>query len=502
MSIVPKQTEAQTCTALCYAQTAAELAAGVTPTHYSYLPLNVLRYGADPTKTVASDPAFAAAYAVCAKMPTGGRIHAPAGQYLSTTPVGPGDAQNTFLEGDGLEVTILFASAGNASSVLSFGVAGTQCHGFEKLSINCAASRSCTGFTLTDVSTFYANDFLIQAAVIGISMANGDGIFINNFVINSSIEVGVNIVSGSDQYFVNGVLFNPSGSPTTVAGIVINGDNGGIFAENLDVIQQGQGLLVNPSNEQSCAFSSFVNCDFDTCQANGVTLAPTAGGSIFGFEFSSCWTSSSTVGSGFGIAGAGAVNGITVNGHRAFHNAQHGFVVLNTAATNLAFNNCDASGNSASSSGSFDGFFFAAGVSGFSVRDSRIGLENNQAYTQGTGIQVAAGASNNYQIIGNDVRGNVTAAISDGGTGTTKMVKDNLGFNPTGSVSITVTASPFSFTNNTGAPISVIVIGGTVLQITVETQDTGVTAEQFIVPQGASIKVTYVAMPTMVTFGL
>jgi hypothetical protein len=40
---------AQTCTAPCYARTAAEIAAGVTPTNTAYPQGNVRRYGADPT---------------------------------------------------------------------------------------------------------------------------------------------------------------------------------------------------------------------------------------------------------------------------------------------------------------------------------------------------------------------------------------------------------------------------------------------------------------------
>ena len=45
-ALLPRQTQAQTCTAPCYPQTAAEAAAGVTPTNTSYPPGNVFRYGA------------------------------------------------------------------------------------------------------------------------------------------------------------------------------------------------------------------------------------------------------------------------------------------------------------------------------------------------------------------------------------------------------------------------------------------------------------------------
>ena len=57
-TIVAQSAEAQTCTAPCYAQTAAEIAAGVTPTNYSYSSGNILRYGADPTGSTDSTMAF------------------------------------------------------------------------------------------------------------------------------------------------------------------------------------------------------------------------------------------------------------------------------------------------------------------------------------------------------------------------------------------------------------------------------------------------------------
>jgi hypothetical protein len=48
-TVVAQRTEAQSCTAPCYAQTAAEIAAMVTPVNYAYAPGNVLRYGTNTT---------------------------------------------------------------------------------------------------------------------------------------------------------------------------------------------------------------------------------------------------------------------------------------------------------------------------------------------------------------------------------------------------------------------------------------------------------------------
>ncbi|MFZ1099766.1 MAG: hypothetical protein WAN26_10245, partial [Steroidobacteraceae bacterium] len=43
-ALLPKSATAQTCTAPCYAQTAAEITAGITPVNTSYPPLWADRY--------------------------------------------------------------------------------------------------------------------------------------------------------------------------------------------------------------------------------------------------------------------------------------------------------------------------------------------------------------------------------------------------------------------------------------------------------------------------
>jgi len=57
---------------ILYPRTAAEIAASVTPTNYYYPPLDIRRYGADPTGSATSDSARDSAIAVCGT--TGGTI--------------------------------------------------------------------------------------------------------------------------------------------------------------------------------------------------------------------------------------------------------------------------------------------------------------------------------------------------------------------------------------------------------------------------------------------
>ena len=82
-----------------YPQTAAEAAAGVTPSNYAYPPYDLRRYGGDSTGSAASDTAMSNAIAVCGT--TGGRISCPTGTYKFASQI---DLTNKFcitIDGDG-----------------------------------------------------------------------------------------------------------------------------------------------------------------------------------------------------------------------------------------------------------------------------------------------------------------------------------------------------------------------------------------------------------------
>jgi hypothetical protein len=93
--------------------------------------------------------------------------------------------------------------------------------------------------------------------------------------------------------------------------------------------------------------------------------------------------------------------------------------------------------------------------------------------------------------------------LFDGGTGTNKRVVDNIGYNPTPDTVITVTASPFIWTNNTGAPVNVAIGGGTVSLVTNDGRAAGV-ATNFctVVAPGGSVVITYTVAPTVSRRGI
>ena len=122
-STLVKEARAQSCTAPCFAQTAAELAAGITPVNTAYLPGNVLRYGTNiiPNTT---DMTMAKQNALKQAGQTGGvSAYLPGGTYLVKSQLTM--YSDSHFYGDGSSSIINFNSGANADSIA--GVTVSNC---------------------------------------------------------------------------------------------------------------------------------------------------------------------------------------------------------------------------------------------------------------------------------------------------------------------------------------------------------------------------------------
>jgi len=358
----------------------------------------------------------------------GGTVYFPPGSYKISSTIAVGDNSNVILAGAGPGSSILFPTT-SVTTAVSFGTStgGLNC-GFSNMSINCANATSCVGLYVYSANGFYASNFNIQQASTGLSIYNGVIHYYSNFQINRSINNGIliNGTVGNDRFFVNGVMSNVGYTQPTGAGINLQ-NSGGDWFINMDLISQGVGCLINPANTQYVEWLFMMNCAFDTCSGAGISIQPANGAIVYGCDFTGCWSASST--GSFGVyiqaPGTGVINGVRFNGLRCQNNYSHGVVLGN--GTNIQFANCDITGNSQGSSGTNSGLYIAANVSNWQVVGGKIGQEDGYAATQAYGILVNSGTSNNYQIIGVDLIGNATAALSDGGSGTSKYIYGNLG---------------------------------------------------------------------------
>lgn len=240
---------------------------------------------------------------------------------------------------------------------------------------------------------------------------------------------------------------------------------GGITLASSGVIGCQHGFVTYPSTGQN-SFAVFLEqFGADTSTSDGIAFY-TNGGTVGSAEVDDSWGSSST-GTGHGLSIVGSVNGIAVNGGQYINNAGDG-IYLGTGASNVTINGAAVCNNSTSGSGTYHGIAVAANVSNFiisGVQSGNCGYPANQSWAsnQNYGIFVASGTSNHYNIINNNLPGNVSGTISDGGSGTDKLICGNFGTGGTTSDSGCGGSSSVSSVANSDGTLTISPTTGSVI---------------------------------------
>jgi len=180
------------------------------------------------------------------------------------------------------------------------------------------------------------------------------------------------------------------------------------------------------------------------------------GGQIASYGGNGAVIVNNTVQTGCGIVAGGIeVNSLhTVVSGNTVTNSQFFGIALDAAADNIL-----VSGNTVLNPGTgtvANGFVVATNVSNFRVVGNAFTDNRGGSAKMTYGINVLAGTSNNYEIVGNHVSGATTANLFDGGTGTAKLIADNLGVDNVipavaSAATLPVPVNPtFSLTGTTG----------------------------------------------------
>jgi hypothetical protein len=146
----------------------------------------------------------------------------------------------------------------------------------------------------------------------------------------------------------------------------------------------------------------------------------------------------------------------------------------------------------------YNGVAVVGGVNQFSITNCSLGdavaLEGSQ---QRYGVSISAGSSADFVIANNIIKNNVSGAIRNSSTGT-GIISNNVGHNPVGSSSVSVTASPMTYTAGS-TPTTLSINGGTVSSVVVDSV-TLFTATGCSVRLGAnkSAIITYSSAPTII----
>lgn len=356
----------------------------------------------------------------------GGMVFIPAGTFNVSAAV-TANKSDVHVLGAGLGATIIKTTAAGINAFeLGDGTTTRDHISIRNLSIDTTVTKTAGYAVLSDkVNRLVLEDVFINSHFGGVHLKNTASViqYLNRVHIRELVAatgIGILLEHGNDAYLSN-ILIDTAGSEP-LAGIQIR-ESGGVWIDNCDILNSGIGLLIDPQSGKTVQWLFVTNSAFDNNDLDGIRIAPASGGTIEGLNFTGNWTSWNGQ-QGVNINPSGTGDGVRFVNHRSFNNTQHG--VQLTGGINNSFDACDISGNSPASSGTYHGITVSGGVSRFAIRDCRIGQMAGLGNTQGRGIIVNAGASDNYVIQGNDLTLNVTEGINDGGTGTDKIVKDNL----------------------------------------------------------------------------
>jgi len=385
--------------------------------------IDVRAYGA--VGDDATDNATAFTNALAALPSGGGTIFIPPGIYRVSGALAV-LKDNVKIVGAGWGATTVRTTSPSSDVFdLGDGVTGRQNLSISDMKIDSTVSKS-AGAGVAVKSAIGARLFglRIETMYYGIQIQNSVIVDVTDVHMRNmtpATGVGVYVDGGNDHFLTNVIMDNPPGSQPLAGVDIVNSD--ATWMLNDDFIHSGYGLLMNPPAGKHITWCFIMNSAFDTNANDGIFINPAAGSTVYGTTFTGDWTATNS-GQGVRFGTTGTIDGMHFIGHRSFNNSQNGFLLGGGANTQLQ--SVFVSGNSQASAGTYHGIAVAAGVSQFDIRNSRSGQAAGFGNTQGWGLLINAGASNNYVVVGNDLTGNATGGFSDGGTGTSKQTSGNL----------------------------------------------------------------------------
>lgn len=387
----------------------------------------------------------------------GGTVLMPPGTYLIPSAVTFNAP--TILLGAGAQATTITTNSATANII----VFNALFCGVEHIGFTSSVTRTGGAYiSLTSLaSNSHVRNFYMTGYFIGILSSNSstqwfsEGLMFNPAANGTGVQLTGTVLGGGNDIYLTHITM--SGTANVPSAVGINLQNAGaVNITDCDIIRHGNDLLINPGNGQLVAYVYCNNSYFDTA-TNGVNIAPTGTGLVQGVRMMGCWTSAHT-GQGVNLAATGGtIAGVELIGQQCFSNGGNG--VAAGAGTDLHILGGVYAGNTSA------GLSVTAGVSFFSVVGARMGNGYNKA-GNAFGIFIAVGASNEYLIVANDLTGNTTTNFSDGGTGTIKNIRGNTGIPVGPSTTITVGASPFTYTSG-ALPETIYISQGTVSLVTV-----------------------------------
>lgn len=337
-------------------------------------------------------------------------IFVPKGTYsLNTLTIT--NQSNVHIKGCGQGSILSFQNSTTANGISLTGTSTL----FRLDDVWCVGSGSATaGAVISLVSTVnpsaFLNNVIINNGYYGLlidcGLPGANNVFLTNFMANNQKHTG--IIDYSGFWCANG---NINGA--TVNGIwKINGN--GPYVTNFDVFACTTGVRIAPQAGGSIGFGRYTNVTTSNGQYGYVldaTNGPVLDTVITGGIGALCTVN------GLLIKGAN-VNGVSVTGFDARSCSSHGVVL--DGCQNVIFAHSMSTGNTG------NGVYVTANTNRFTITNNFIGNVAGGGNNTQYGVNIATGTSNVYIVTFNQLAGNTAGTILDGGSGTNKVLANNL----------------------------------------------------------------------------
>lgn len=391
------------------------------------LVLNVKNYGA--VGDGSTDDTAAIQAAINALPAAGGQVFVPAGTYVVSNTISL--REGTQLVGAGPGSILRVASGALGINVLRIGDGSGTLSFASVRDLKISSDGQKTGGAAIVLNTAYriwiermAFEFQYRA----VHIINSTIVWLHRCDIRDTKENAITIDSDFMQgfeWYIDRVLCDNPTVTNAGTGLMWNGGES-LHVSHSNFQRFQNGFVVDPAagRESRFGFIDAMLCDFSS--DNNIRITNTGSGNTIGLTFTNSWSGTAT---NYGILidkpGAGLVQGVRWNGGKIFHNGLAG--VRFAGGQDVHISNSEIIANSQTVSAARHGVEIAAGQSDFSVIGCRIGGGFQQGDTQGYAVLVDVGASDNYIITNNICTGNNNSPkISDGGTGSNKVVSGNI----------------------------------------------------------------------------
>lgn len=393
------------------------------------------------------------------------------------------------------------------AGISAFILSGVQSCSIENFQIQGLGASSSNGFAITgtDVANFIMNNITIVGYASGISMVDGSARTSQNW---RGLNVFMNGITG-DGLFIStqnngGSWYDLSiwgdGASTISKGIHITNSVGANFV-NCYTNGCAYGITFEPATGVSLSIISCLNCIFEgftTNAAYGIFINPTGTGSVSSLIFIG-GGANGVKQSGIYTGGAGTIQDIVIQDMYIVASGNGGVDFQDPGGLtikNISLLNCLVEANSSTASNTTPGLY-AQGITNLVVSGGVYGPGSygNGANNQSYGIVIAGGVTGLIQ--GANLSNNVTGPINIAGSNIGLMIRDCTGYNPVGQSTITVGASPYTYTAGPCAE-DVYISGGTVSSVKIGTTQVAAGPCNVSLYPNQSVNVTYTVAPTIV----